>query len=145
MLADMPLEDLEAYRPDLAAPRDLQGFWASTLSETALFPLDVQAERVLDTPLRAVEVYDVTFAGFGGHPVRAWYLTPRGVLERRPVIIEYLGYGGGRGLPHELLFWSASGYRHLIMDTRGQGSAWRAGDTADLGAAGYPHVPGFLT
>ena len=145
MFTDMSLDELEVYRPDLPVPHDLHGFWKSTLASAAQFPLDVRAERVQDTPLRIMDVYDVTFAGFGGHPVKAWYLVPRGVTEPRPTIIEYIGYGGGRGLPHELLFWSASGYPHLIMDTRGQGSTWRPGDTADLGSACRPHVPGFLT
>lgn len=141
----MEREELEGYRPDLPVPHDVHDFWESTLASSAAFPLDVSVVRVRDTPLRTMEVYDVTFAGFGGHPVKAWYLVPRGLAEPRPTIIEYIGYGGGRGLPHELLFWSASGYPHLIMDTRGQGSTWRAGDTADQGTAGRPHVPGFLT
>ncbi|GAA1719427.1 acetylxylan esterase [Nonomuraea bangladeshensis] len=145
MLAEIPFEALESFLGDRQAPGDMSDFWKASLAKAARSPLDVRAEPVHDTPLRTVDVFDVTFAGAGGHPIKAWYLVPRGLDEQRPTVIEYIGYGGGRGLPHELLFWSASGYPHLIMDTRGQGSAWRTGDTADLGASGLPHVPGFLT
>ncbi|GAA3216543.1 cephalosporin-C deacetylase [Dactylosporangium siamense] len=145
MFTEMPVSELSQYRPDLAVPDDLDRFWQTTLAEVAEHPLDVVAEPVRDTPLRSVIVYDVTFSGFGGHRISAWYLVPRQLDRPAPTVIEYIGYGGGRGLPQEWLFWSAAGYPHLIMDTRGQGSAWRSGDTVDGGSAGLPHVPGFLT
>ena len=44
-----------------------------------------------------LDVFDVTFAGFGGHPIRAWLTRPAGTREDLPVVVEYLGYGGGRG------------------------------------------------
>jgi cephalosporin-C deacetylase len=145
MFTEMPLSELQEYRPDLAVPKDLDAFWRMTLSEVTEHSLDVVAEPVRDTPLRSVVVYEVAFAGFGGQQINAWYLVPRHIDRPEPTIVEYIGYGGGRGLSHESLFWSAVGYPHLIMDTRGQGSAWRSGDTTDGGSAGRPHVPGFLT
>ncbi|GIH26296.1 acetylxylan esterase [Acrocarpospora phusangensis] len=145
MFSDIPAADLESYRPDLPVPADLDDFWKQTLADAARHPLGVTATEVTATPLRLMTVYDVTFAGFGGHPIKAWYLLPREPTPAAATIVEFIGYGGGRGLPHELLFWSAAGHPHLIMDTRGQGSAWRTGDTADSGSPGTPHVPGFLT
>jgi len=63
-----------------------------------------------------------------------------------PCLVEYIGYGGGRGLPHEWLLWSAAGYAHFVMDTRGQGSSWRSGDTPDREPDGSnPQYPGFMT
>ena len=63
-----------------------------------------------------------------------------------PCIVEYIGYGGGRGLPIDWLLWSNAGYAHFVMDTRGQGSEWRTGDTPDPEPDGAnPHVPGFMT
>lgn len=41
-------------------------------------------------------------------------------------------------------FWATAGYAHLIMDTRGQGSGWSSGHTADPEGSG-PAQPGFLT
>ncbi|MFM2032105.1 MAG: hypothetical protein RLZZ297_870, partial [Chloroflexota bacterium] len=55
-------------------------------------------------------------------------------------------YGGGRSFPNDHLLWASRGYAHLIMDTRGQGSAWSKGDTPDPEPAGTnPHHPGFMT
>jgi cephalosporin-C deacetylase len=48
-------------------------------------------------------------------------------------------------MPHEHLFWASAGYAHLVMDTRGQGSLWSAGDTPDPGTTGAPHADGVLT
>ncbi len=62
-----------------------------------------------------------------------------------PAVVQYQGYGGGRGLAHEDVLFALAGYAHLVMDTRGQGSAWSVGETADAGAAGEPSHPGFMT
>jgi cephalosporin-C deacetylase len=61
-------------------------------------------------------------------------------------VVEYIGYGGGRGRPIDWLLPPSAGYAHLVMDVRGQGSTWRAGDTPDpeSAAAGGQH-PGFVT
>ncbi|MFD7454374.1 acetylxylan esterase, partial [Kitasatospora sp. NPDC059827] len=45
-----------------------------------------------------------------------------------PVVVTYMGYSGGRGLPTEHLFWSAAGCAQLVVDSRGQGH-----DTPDRG------------
>jgi cephalosporin-C deacetylase len=60
--------------------------------------------------------------------------------------VEYIGYGGGRGSPLDWLLWSSAGYVHFVMDTRGQGSSWRTGDTPDFEVEGAnPQYPGFMT
>lgn len=141
---DLPLSQLEGYLPDLDEPDDLDDFWASTLAETRGFDLSVEATPV-ETGLTLVDVADVTFAGFGGHPIKAWALRPARAIGPLPAVVEYLGYGGGRGKPFERLTWAAAGYVHLVMDTRGQGSAWgNGGDTPDPGATG-PAYPGSMT
>ncbi|TFW00129.1 acetylxylan esterase [Leifsonia flava] len=141
---DLTLPELELYRPEVAEPEDFDAFWERTLDEARAFPAEPVVERV-SSPLTQVEVHDVTFTGFAGQPVRAWLLLPSGSTSPLPAVIEYLGYGGGRGLPHEKLEWAASGYAHLIMDTRGQGSGWgTGGDTPDPAGTG-PSSPGFMT
>ena len=58
--------------------------------------------------------------------------------------MRYQGYGGGRGAALEVTTWTLAGYATLLMDTRGQGSAWDLGDTPDpVGSA--PSYPGFMT
>lgn len=142
-LFDWPLDVLERYRPALDIPDDFDAFWQETLSEARQYPLGACFEPV-DYGLVTVETYDVTFAGYGGQPVKAWLLLPRGEGPR-PCIVEYIGYGGGRGFPIDWLLFSSAGYAHLVMDTRGQGSAWQKGDTADVAADVNPHYPGFMT
>jgi cephalosporin-C deacetylase len=36
---DLPLEELERYRPDVAEPADFDAFWAGSLAEAAQHPL----------------------------------------------------------------------------------------------------------
>jgi cephalosporin-C deacetylase len=140
---DRPLAELRTYRPERPEPADFDAFWAATLAATLEFPLDARFEP-LKTRLSTVDIEDVTFHGFGGQPIKGWLLRPAAATGPLPAIVEYVGYGGGRGLPHERLLYASAGYVHLIMDTRGQGSAWQVGDTPDDGPAGNSH-PGFAT
>ncbi|APE26596.1 MULTISPECIES: acetylxylan esterase [Streptomyces] len=140
---DLPLDQLRTYRSESVEPEDFDAFWAETLGEARAHPLDARFEAV-PTGLATVETYDVTFGGFGGQPVRGWLVLPAGTTEPLPVVVEFLGYGGGRGLPHTHLLWASAGFAHFVMDTRGQGSGWATGDTPDpVGSA--PSFPGFMT
>ncbi|MEV8017302.1 acetylxylan esterase [Streptomyces sp. NPDC086554] len=140
---DMPLDELRRYRADLTEPEDFDAFWEKTLSAAREHDLDARFVPV-DVPLSTVDVFDVTFAGFGGHPVKGWLILPAGASEPLPAVVQYIGYGGGRGLPHEHLLWSAAGFAHFVMDTRGQGSGGSAGDTPDPVGSG-PAYPGYMT
>ncbi|WP_062386827.1 acetylxylan esterase [Demequina iriomotensis] len=145
---DMGPQELASYRSAAVEPADFDARWADTLAQARAHDLALDVAPVAH-PLAAIDVRDVTFAGFGGDPIKAWLLTPRGATGDLPVVVQYNGYGGGRGLPHERLFWSAAGYAHLVMDTRGQGSAWGSGGhTADAsggGDAAGPAHPGYMT
>jgi cephalosporin-C deacetylase len=145
MLYDLPLEQLQTYQPPRTEPADFDAFWARTLDEARRFPLNARFEPI-DAGLRLVEVFDVTFNGYGGQPIKGWLLLPRDRSSALACVVEYIGYGGGRGLPLDWLLWSSAGYAHFVMDTRGQGSAWRAGDTPDAEPDGAnPQYPGFMT
>lgn len=145
MFFDLPLEQLVQYRPPRVEPDDFDAFWDATLAEARQHPLAVRFEPV-DAGLRLVETFDVTFAGFGGQPIRGWLLLPRQRHGPLPCVIEYIGYGGGRGHLLDWLSFSVAGYAHLVMDNRGQGSAWRKGDTPDSDPhGGGPQYPGFMT
>lgn len=142
-LYDFPREKLVTYRPDLAVPDDLEEFWSRTLAEARAKAKAPTFERV-EAGLSLVDCFDVTYSGFNGEPVRAWLHLPAGASGPLPIVIRYLGYGGGRGLAHEVDRWVLAGYGCLRMDTRGQGSAWSPGDTADPWA-GAPAAPGSMT
>ncbi len=142
---DYPFEQLKTYRPVREEPPDFDDFWARTLAQARQHPLNASF-RSANVKLYTVEAYDVTFAGYDGQPVRGWFLIPAHRNGKLPCVVEYLGYGGGRGFPTDWLLWSSAGYAHLVMDTRGQGSAWSTGDTPDYEPAGSgPQFPGFMT
>ena len=141
---DLPVEELRVYRPEVAAPADFDAFWAATIAESRAVAQPPRLTRV-DSPLTSFEVYDVSFSGFGGDPVGGWFIVPADTDGPLPTIVEYNGYGGGRGLPHERLVWAASGFAYFFMDTRGQGSVWgTGGGTPDPHGTG-PSAPGFVT
>jgi len=141
---DLPPAELREYRPTVAEPADFDAFWQRTLSESRALAAEPTRVRV-EGPLALVDVYDLEFSGFGGDRVRGWFVVPAGATEPLPTVIEYNGYGGGRGLPHERLGWAVSGYAWAFMDTRGQGSGWGTGGaTADPHGSG-PASSGFMT
>jgi len=145
MLFDMPLDQLRTYLPTREEPPEFDAFWQRTLAEMQHIPLEATFE-LTDHGLHTLEAYDVSFNGYGGQPVKGWLLLPRHRSSKVSCVVEYIGYGGGRGLPTDWLVWSSAGYAHLVMDTRGQGSAWLPGDTPDPEIDGSnPHYPGFMT
>jgi cephalosporin-C deacetylase len=140
---DLIQPELGAYRSAVQTPVDFSAFWEATLAEARSIGGLVSIEPA-ETTLKAVEVFDVTFPGFGGHPIKGWLVLPAVRGGRLPLVVQYLGYGGGRGFPHEQLHWAASGYAYFRMDTRGQGSGWSMGGTADpVGTT--PSIPGMMT
>ncbi len=144
MQVDLPLEELEQYRPQVAEPGDFDAFWQDQLATARSWPLSVE-RRAVTTDLRTVEVFDLRFAGYGGSSVAAWLLLPAHRQGPLPAVVEFASYSGGRGLPHDRLVWSAAGYAHLVMDSRGQGSSSTEGVTPDPHDTGAPAAPGFLT
>ncbi len=143
MYTDLPEPALREHRSDSMEPSDFDDFWADTISEARAIGGPVRIHAV-ETGLRTLDVFDVTFPGYGGEDVRAWLRLPAGSTDPLPCVIEYVGYGGGRGLATENLLWASSGFAHLHVDTRGQGSSWSIGDTPDTGV-GSPQIPGFMT
>lgn len=141
---DMPLEDLMHYQPEIERPPDFDEFWQHTLAEARAQPLNALYTPV-DYGLALVDVFDVSFAGYGGQTVKAWLVLPRVREGALPCVVEYIGYGGGRGFGFEHLLWANAGYAHFLMDTRGQGSEWRQGDTPDIPDGANPAYPGFMT
>ena len=140
---DFPLESLRNYRPDVLEPADFDAFWQNTLEESRAADRGFTLTPA-ETSVNILLIEDLTFSGFNGEPIRAWVVRPRSD-EPLPTIIEFQGYNGGRGLPGEKLGWGASGYVHILMDTRGQGSGWGSGgDTPDPHGSG-PATAGFMT
>ncbi|WP_298326703.1 acetylxylan esterase [Haloactinopolyspora sp.] len=143
-LFDKPLSELREYRPEREEPADFDAFWSRTLAEAQTFPLDATFDDY-DAGFELVDVFDVRYAGWGGHEIAGWLLVPAGANEPLPAVVQYIGYGGGRGFPHDWLPFAVAGYATFVMDTRGQGSAGSPGDTADPVGGTNPQTPGFMT
>jgi cephalosporin-C deacetylase len=142
---DLPLEQLQTFKPECTDPSDFDAFWNSTLDEARAFPLEARFEPTAPE-LKLLEIHDLTFNGYGGQPIKAWLLLPKERAAKLPCVVEYIGYGGGRGHPADHLGFSSAGYAHLVMDTRGQGTTWREGHTPDVETEpGNPQFPGFMT
>ncbi len=141
---DLPLAELRSYLPERHEPDDFDAFWTETIAQARAAGFAARFDA-FDADLTTVEVEDVTFAGYGGDPIKAWLILPATRPGRLPCVVEYLGYGRGRGQPVEWLTWASVGYAHLVVDLRGQGGQWSPGETPDPHPAGGPQHPGFLT
>jgi cephalosporin-C deacetylase len=142
-LTDLALPELRDFRSSVEAPADLDDFWRGTIHEARAAGGGIRIAPV-ETPIEAVTIDDLTFPGFAGDPISAWIVRPRGDGPH-PVVVEYIGYGGGRGLPGEKLAWASAGYIHVIMDTRGQGSVWGGGGTTPDPHGSGAAAPGYMT
>jgi len=145
MYFDLTLDELLAYKPKQNEPADFGQFWAETLRETRSIPNEINLHPV-DCGLKYIDAFDVAYRGYGGKTIKGWLLVPNRIEEKMPALVYYIGYGGGRGFPFDWLLWPNMGYITFVMDTRGQGSSWRQGETADIEPEGSsPQHVGWMT
>jgi cephalosporin-C deacetylase len=143
-LTDLPLESLLDYAPVLSEPADFDDFWARTLADAAVSDLDVRIAPV-ENHLTAVDSFDFSFVGHGGTRIHGWLQLPAN-RSGAPLaaVVDCAGYGGSRGLPHQNTLFAQAGHAQLVLDTRGQGTSYAVGATADdhpsTGAVAFPGV-----
>jgi len=146
---DLPLAELRRFNPPVREPVDFDEFWSQTLGESraAAELSGARATRVpTGTPITELVIEDLTFPGFNADPVKAWVVRPKGRDgERLPVVVEFNGYNGGRGLAGERTQWALCGYVYVFMDTRGQGSGWGAGGETPDPHGSSAAVSGWMT
>jgi len=141
---DLPLEQLRRYLPERKEELDFDAFWRETISES-LEHFEPPVLEEVDFNLKLLRTYDVTFSGYMGQKIKAWFIVPKDLKDELPCVVEFVGYGGGRGFPHDWLLYACANFAHLVMDTRGQGSSWLKGDTPDYEPSAGPQYPGFMT
>ena len=144
---DLPLEQLQNLQSTVTRPNYFEAFWSTTLDMELRRPLEPQIVP-LETPLRTLDVYDVSWVGYGGQRVQAWLRLPAGATGPLPTVLQYCGYSGGRGYPFVDSLYASAGYAHFVLESRAQG--WRTPSltttTPDLEAsAGEMHFPGVMT
>jgi cephalosporin-C deacetylase len=129
---DLPEEQLRTYRTTTPEPDDLDQWWAARLEEARSEARETTLERHQPETYGALPVWDVEFSGGRGDRIRGWYLRPAGSGDAPlPLVVTYIGYGGGRSVPSDHLGLAALGFANLVMDTRGQGGRWSTGATPD--------------
>ncbi|WP_432512577.1 acetylxylan esterase [Kineococcus sp. SYSU DK001] len=141
-LTDLPLDSLRSCTGEVAEPADLDAFWAGSLALARRHDLAVELSPYTGPALPALRIDDVRFAGWNGDRIAAWLIRPAHLPGPLPVLVEFIGYSGGRGLPVDRTGWAAAGFAHLVVDTRGQGH-----DTPDPDpdVTGGQWVGGFMT
>lgn len=90
---DLRLDQLQTSQPARAQPPASGGFWRTTLASALFQPLATRFGPA-DAGPRAVETFDVTFAGSGRRPNQGWFLPPRHRAGPRPCLLEHGGSGG---------------------------------------------------
>jgi cephalosporin-C deacetylase len=144
---DLSLDQLREYHTETAEPPDLDRWWQLRLDQARAKAREPELTRYEADIYAPVEVYDAEFSGAGGDRIRAWYLRPAGAGGQTPLVVKFVGYGGGRGLPTEHTLLPAVGYSVFVMDTRGQGGRWTTGATGDHpeGQSGGPENAQVMT
>ncbi|HUY29992.1 MAG TPA: acetylxylan esterase [Acidimicrobiales bacterium] len=135
---DMTVRELEAYAPEPYAPDDLEEFWTRTLAAALAQPLEVAVEPYA-LELAGVRSARVTFDGFEGGRLTAWYVRPDGPGPF-PAVASYHGYSGRAARPLELYTLAAQGIAVLSLDCRAQN-----GESTDGVVRPSGHVAGWMT
>lgn len=143
---DLPQEKLREYRIQTAEPAGLDEWWADRITQARSQARPLTLTRVDADVYGPLQVSDAELSGAGGDRVRGWFLRPAGPpgSPNPPVVVTFIGYGGGRGVPSDHALLPALGYSVLVMDTRGQGGRWSSGATAD-GDGGGPALSMVMT
>ena len=143
---DLPREELEQYAPALDEPADFDEFWATTFADHGSGPLEFECKPV-DTHLKVLEAFEVSWNGFDGSRVHGWLVAPRDADQPLPAVVQYTGYSCGRGMPFDNIAYAVGGYAQFIIDARGQG--WRTPSSVegshDPGLQTSGSVPGLMT
>ena len=116
---DLPLSELEKYKPELTRQPDFDAFWERSLRELAGTP--VRYELVpRDYPVRGARLYKILYSGFRGANVQGWLAIPEGDGPF-PGLMLFHGYNWAmEGMIHDVVNWALHGYAAMLMLCRGQ-------------------------
>ncbi|WP_051614400.1 acetylxylan esterase [Phyllobacterium sp. UNC302MFCol5.2] len=123
-------------------PSDFVDFWEDSL----LTARRITAEPIfvsIVSPVKLLEVFDVTFPGFGGHPIKGWLVLPKYSKGRLPLVVHFLGYGRGRSVGTSN-FIGRHPALHIFARIIAEGSDLSVGSTPDPVGAG-PSTMGMFT
>lgn len=135
---DLPLEELEKYRPALTQPDDFEQFWEASRVLLAAEPLEASVEEV-SYPAHGVRIFHIEYRGFAGARIRGWYARPQSGGPH-PGLVVYHGYNWNlEGGLHDIVNWALHGYATFGMATRGQQ------DSGESMPSPHGHASGWMT
>lgn len=138
-LVDMPLKELEEYRPALTKKDDFDDFWKETRAISDSEPLNYKIQEI-DYVVKDINVYRVFYDGFAKARICGYLLTPKKGTGPFPVILFFHGYNGNKGQINQYLKWVFLGFAVMAIDVRGQ-----SGESADSKVYPPPSVSGYMT
>ena len=124
---DLPLASLREHRTAAEEPPGLDGWWAERMDEARAAARPPGVTRYATDAYGPLHAYDVEFSGARGDRIRGWYLRPAGAGDAQlPLVVQFIGYGGGRGLPasHSLSPRSAMPPSSWTPVARAAGGPW---------------------
>ncbi|WP_168123344.1 acetylxylan esterase [Paenibacillus sp. HB172176] len=132
--------ELHHFQPSATIPENVDEYWDSELETFRKKPLQATRERI-ESPLRDVDVYHISFQGFDETPVHGWYLLPRNHgNEPLPCVVTFPGYWNGTRHPEASSIWTSMGYATLAVHVRGQ-----MGSTGNQLASDGGYAKGFVS
>ena len=106
---DLPIDQLQDCGRPSSGQTTVETFWSATLDVELSRPLEPRIVR-LETPLRTLDVYDVSWVGYSGQRVQAWPRLPADAAEPLPTVLDLSPVARLPGLPR--------------LGTRGQGDPY---------------------
>lgn len=122
---DEQTKELYEYLPPQTKQPDFDEFWNHTLTRSKSQPLDAVTKEITDYPLD-MKIEHVTYKGFDGVPVTAWFIKPAHAEGKLPCILHYHGFSDFKGKPYIYAHFIMLGYAVFAIDIREQG-----GDTGN--------------
>lgn len=140
---------LQEYLPALTKEPDFDDFWAKTLAISRKHPLNYHLKPAA-YPARYLKLFDIDFEGMDGTMIHGWYMEPAFCIhsdnsgepalkashkpEKFPCLINFHGFNGDRGQPHDFFLWIMAGMAVLTIDCREQGGS--TGSSYPYGSTG---------
>ncbi len=135
---DLPLEELQKYRPELTRQGDFDAFWTETKQELAKVPMDYSLTP-LPYPAKNIELYELSFEGMHGARISAYFAKPVGEGPFSG-LVSYHGYNWGCSALEETVLGAFHGYVSAQLLVRGQ-----QGGSEDTLPSASGHAVGWMT
>ena len=116
---DLPLEELQKYKPKVTKQPDFDEFWEQTLKELEAIPYEYTLTPY-NYPVFGVRVYRISFLSFGNATIDGWIAMPSG-NGPFPGLVLYHGYNWAfDGNLHDTVNWALADMLLFQMLCRGQ-------------------------